>query len=356
MIKRLQVFMVVLFLLVSTKVNAAEKVLLDSDVVDLFDDGVAMMMLATSPNIELLGVTTMTGNDWSPACVASAIRQFEGLGISDIPVVEGNTPSKIAKRFKNIDIENKRFGRNYNRDYNGAGNYNQPKNWRNAYIERYDAEPNLKPLNENAVDFIIRTIKANPHEVTIVELGPSTNLATALKKAPEIATLVKRVVYMGGVFFVEGTEFPVAEFNMWVDPESAKYAIRSNFPEQVVVPLDACTRAHLPRAQYMDFQDRVKSTLFLEMLNNHYLWRYFETDERETYMWDVLAAAVVIDPSVITEEITLPVDVNDTYSLSYGETIAFRGYGPEGSKSARIILNVNEDKVHDMIRQLFDKL
>ena len=63
-----------------------------------------------------------------------------------------------------------------------------------------------------------------------------------------------------------------------------------------------------------------------------------------------------MDPSIITEEVTLPVDVNDTYSLSYGQTLAYKGYGPESSRKARIILNVNNDKVHDMLRQVFNKL
>ena len=61
-----------------------------------------------------------------------------------------------------------------------------------------------------------------------------------------------------------------------------------------------------------------------------------------------------MDPSIIIEEVT--VDVNDTYSLSYGQTLACKGYGPEGSRKARIILNVDEDKVHQMMRQVFDKL
>ena len=65
-------------------------------------------------------------------------------------------------------------------------------------------------------------------------------------------------------------------------------------------------------------------------------------------------AAVILDPSIIIEEVT--VDVNDTYSLSYGQTLAYKSYGPEGSREARIILNVDEDKVHQMMRQVFDKL
>lgn len=338
------------------KVYATEKVLLDSDVVELFDDGVAMIMLAKSDDIQLLGVTTSTGNNWVENSTAFAIRQLEGLKIKNIPVVQGSTPKRIANRFLNIDRENKFFGRGINHSYHGAGSFSRPKNWQEAYQTRYNVNPTLSPEKENAVDFIIKTIKQNPHEVTIAEIGPCTNLAMALKKSPEIASLIKRVIYMGGAFYVEGAEFPVAEFNIWVDPESARTAFRANFPEQIIVPLDVCHKIHISKEEFFDLKSRIKSPLFADMMNRHYLIDYFESDNASNYIWDILVSAILIDPNVITEEITLPVDVNDVYSLSYGQTIAFKGYGPEGSKKARIILSVDEFKIHDMLKKTFDNL
>ena len=356
MIKRLYIMALIVLFLVTARVNAAEKVLLDSDMVDLFDDGVAMMMLVQSPEIDLLGITTMTGNNWAPACTASAIRQLEGLGVKDIPVIEGKTPARITKRLLNIDKENRYFGRNYNTDYHGADSFPKSANWYSAYVDKYGNEPTLEPLKDNAVDFIIRTIKENPHEVIIAEIGPCTNLAAALKKSPEIASLVKRVIYMGGAFYTDAVEFPAAEFNIWVDPETAKASMRADFPEQIIFPQDVCNNVHITKEEFMDLRSRIKSPLFLDMMNNHYLLGYFESGSAATFIWDVLVATVILDPSIITEEVTLPVDVNDTYSLSYGQTLTYKGYGPEGSRKARIIFNVNEDKVHHMMRQVFDKL
>ena len=106
----------------------------------------------------------------------------------------------------------------------------------------------------------------------------------------------------------------------------------------------------------MDLRNRIKSPLFLNMMNNHYLLDYFEGGNPATFIWDILVAAAILDPSIITEEITLSVDVNDTYSLSYGQTIAYKGYGPEGSRKARIVQTVDSEKVHNMLKQLFDKL
>ena len=87
--------------------EAAEKtrVILDSDMVEMFDDGVAMLMLLQSPQIELMGVTIVTGNTWAEAGTANAIRQLEGLGRDDIPVVVGTTPMRIKERFAKITDE-----------------------------------------------------------------------------------------------------------------------------------------------------------------------------------------------------------------------------------------------------------
>ena len=168
MIKKLNALIMMFLLVVCTvKVNAAEKVLLDSDMVDLFDDGIAMMMLVKSSDIELLGITTVTGNTWSEDGTASAIRQLEALNIDNIPVIQGVTPKNIKKRLNNIQAENQKFGSGFNGEYNGAGGYAEPSDWHTAYVNKYGTEPTLKPLTENAVDFIIKTVKANPHEVTI---------------------------------------------------------------------------------------------------------------------------------------------------------------------------------------------
>ena len=83
MIRKFQLLIMILTVFVAVRVSAAEKVLLDSDMVDLFDDGVAMMMLAESPDIELMGITTVTGNNWGAASTASTIRQLEGIGVKD---------------------------------------------------------------------------------------------------------------------------------------------------------------------------------------------------------------------------------------------------------------------------------
>ncbi|MBR1397425.1 MAG: nucleoside hydrolase [Selenomonadaceae bacterium] len=331
-----------------------ELLLLDSDMVDIFDDGVAMMMLAKSPKFKLLGVTISTGNLWLEDCTASAIRQLEGLGITNIPVAMGKTPRRIENRFSHMEKEVRKFGSGFD-IYAGAASYERPTDWRTAYKNRYGAEPSFEPTKEKAVDFIIRTIKEHPNEVTIVVIGPHTNLAAAIKKSPDIVPLVKRVVYMGGAFFQSGNVTPAAEFNIWVDPKSAKQVVRSPFKEQIFGPLDACDTVYITRDEFYALNDKIKSPILAEMMNKTLDTRDIFAGSEKTLIWDILAAAVLINSNIITEETTMPVDVNDVYSPSYGQTLAYRR-APQGAQQARIVLSVDKDEVRKMIFNLFDEL
>ena len=86
------------------------------------------------------------------------------------------------------------------------------------------------------------------------------------------------------------------------------------------------------------------------MLRRNFRYGKFKSEpEYVTYIWDTIVSAVIIDPAIITEEVFLPVDVNDNYSLSYGQTLAFKGGAPQGAQKARIVLSVDEKKLWKMI-------
>ena len=180
-----------------------EKVILDTDMVELLDDGVAMMMLAQAPHIQLEGVTIVFGNTWVETGTAAAIRQLEGMGRKDIPVFMGVNEPTRKDRFAHMAEEKRLYGQNFD-SHKGAAGYPRPVSWQQAYRERYHREPELEPRKERAADFIVRTIRNNPGQVTLVAIGSGANLAAALDRDPAIAGLVKRVVYMAGAFMVEG--------------------------------------------------------------------------------------------------------------------------------------------------------
>ncbi len=102
---------------------------------------------------------------------------------------------------------------------------------------------------KGAVDFIADTVKANPHEVTIIAIGPLTNIAQAAARYPEIVPLIKQVISMGGAVHVPGNTTKTAEFNWWFDPEAAQAVLRLPVP-QVVVPLDVTNTVLLTKPVY----------------------------------------------------------------------------------------------------------
>ncbi|MBQ7516444.1 MAG: nucleoside hydrolase [Schwartzia sp.] len=335
--------------------EAREKVLLDADMVELFDDGVAMLMLAQSSRAELIGVTVTTGNVWVEDCVAYTIRQLEGMGLTDVPVAAGLPDRAMRERLANMEKEKQLFGRGHD-GHMGAAGYPEPSDWRSAYRAHYQAEPSFGPVEERPEDLIIRLVKENPNQVTLLAIGPCTNLAAAIAKAPEIVPLTKRIVYMSGAFFQQGNVTPAAEFNVWIDPSAAKAVMRAPWKEQIIVPLDACEKMSLTAEEFAGLSRRIRNPLYRQMMERHYLVERFASGEGPTFIWDVLAAALIIDPTVITEERTLPVDVNDVWSPSYGQTLAYLGNAPEGTQRARIVLTVSQEKIARMVQRVFDNM
>lgn len=223
----------------SSMVGAKEKVILDSDMVVLYDDVVAMM-LANHPNIDLLGVTIVPGNTWISEGTAYALRQLKLLNRTDVPVAMGIRHPLRATRYETLEVEQKMFGQSSS--YVGCFARSEPASYLDVYEEKFGSRPTIKPVNAHAVTFLIETIKAYPSQVTVMPVGPCTNLAIAIRMAPEIIPLIKRVVYMGGAFDVPGNTTPAAEFNWWFDPEAAKMCVRAPFPDQLIVGLDVCEK------------------------------------------------------------------------------------------------------------------
>jgi len=343
-------------LLLCTAVQAQqkEKVILDTDMVEVFDDGITMMMLAKAPNIDLLGVTVVVGNTWVNEGIAYGIRQLEVIGRSDIPVVPGIRQPLYPDRFETIKNERVLFG--IGDAYVGAAGYPEPKTWESVYLQKYGSEPTVKPLDMKAVNFIIEQVMQNPNEITIIAIGTCVNLATAVRIAPEIVPLIKRVIYMGGSFFKPGNTTPTAEFNWWMDPDAAKICVRTPFKEQVIVGLDVCETMPFRKDKYEEIISITNNPELKNMLNRNFLKTlYIEDPNYVHYIWDVIAGAIMIDPTLITGEVTRYVDVNSQFGFSYGQSLVFDGNQPVGSQLARIILTVDSDRVWKMVEDYCSK-
>ena len=335
---------------------SAEKVLLDTDMVEAFDDGIAMLMLARAPQVELLGVTTVVGNTWVEEGTAYALRQLEAVKLEwKVPVAMGFAEATRRGRAEGLGEERRLFGEGHD-DWMGAYSHSRPESWQAAYTAMYGVKPKCAPVREHAVDFMINCVKRNPGEVTIVEVGTCGNLAAAVRRAPEIVPLIKRVIYMGGAVFQEGNVTPAAEFNWWFDPEAARSCLRTPFKEQIIVPLDACEKIRFDGPRLLDVMGHVKNEMIAPMLRRKYDLFFADNPDYVIYVWDVIAAAIFVDPTLIAEEVSYPVDVDDQFGLSYGKVYAFKGKAPVGARSARIVLTVDEGRLWEMIYKLCDEL
>jgi len=332
--------------------QAKELVILDSDMVETLDDGTAMLMLAKSPDVDLRGVTIVTGNSWSKDGAAYGLRQLEAVNMADkVPLMLGENLPLRSHRVEGLATERKKYGSGKD-DWIGAVAFKEPVSWQRSYEHQYGLTPSHAPNKKNAVDFLVDEVRAHPGEITIIAIGPCTNLAKAIRKDPSFAPAVKRVIYMGGSFFQGGNVTPAAEFNFWFDPEAAKTSLRAHFKEQIIVPLDVCEKIHFNAKTYQNLLGATYNPVIHDMLYKKYEAQFQKNPTYSSYIWDTLTAAILLDPSLITKEVTLPVDINDQFGLSYGQSLAFYGTAPEGTQKARIILDVNEtalwQKIYDL--------
>lgn len=306
--------------------DAPPKVILDTDFNTISDDGQAFVMLAqlhAERRVDLLGLTVVTGNQWLDQGVADALKAVERMGVADrVPVVRGAL-HPLVHDFDTFPQEKALFGSGYAGAWNGP----PPRAPADLVPPPDGLAEGARPHPARAADFIIDAVKANPREVTILAVGPATNLALAVREAPEIVPLIERIIWMGGAVDVSGNVTPAAEFNWWFDPEAAKIVLREPIP-QLVVPLDVTDKTVFDKGVY----DRIVSPAVPETAVTR-LWRdawgaEFARDPAATsFVWDTIAVALLADPSLATDVRVRFLDVDTVFGPDYGRSL---GYVAEG--------------------------
>lgn len=201
----------------------AQKIIIDTDPGQ--DDAVAILLALASPELELLGLTCVAGNVPLALTARNARIVCELAGRGDVPVFAGcDRPMQRAL----VTAEH----------VHGKTGLDGIDLW----------EPAMPLQARHAVEFLIDTLRAEPPgTVTLVPIGPLTNIATAMRQAPDIVPRIARIVLMGGAYFEVGNITPAAEFNIFVDPEAAAIVFAAGVP-LVVVPLDVTHKALTSRA------------------------------------------------------------------------------------------------------------
>src|ERR1700677_3713465 len=179
-----------------------------------------LLVLIQSPQVDVLGITVVSGDQWRDEEVAHTLRLLEIIGRTDIPVVPGAAFPLVRSR-EEAQVWQQRYGKVA---YAGAWD---DRWWHEPFVvpELPEGKPTTKPADEDAIHFLIRMVHKYPREITIYEGGPRTNLAPAVTIDPRFAELVQELVFMGGSLSprTDNPEFasnPRHEFNFWFDPEA----------------------------------------------------------------------------------------------------------------------------------------
>ena len=274
------------------------------------DDSLALLYAVASPDADVLAVTCVSGNVEARQVAVNTLRLLDMVGRSDVEVALGRLVPLVRPLMTAPDTHGPE----------GIGYATLPATQRTV-SERH------------AADVIIDTARARPGEVTLITLGPLTNLAVALEREPHLPRLLNGLVMMAGAYRSPGNTAPTSEWNVAVDPEAMDQVINAwaehaDFPKPVVLGLDVTERAkmtpdHLARLHAV--AGNLTSSPVLQFVDDA-LRFYMEFHSRYdgfygAFIHDALAVASTLDKSLIrTEALTVQVELTPT-AITYGETV-----------------------------------
>jgi purine nucleosidase len=299
------------------------KVIYDQDNSGPFGtDILGTLMMLQADNIDLLGITLVTGDAWMKQEMAFTLRLLEMMGRTEIPVYAGAEFPMLNTK-EEWQLRQQLYGGHRLDPWMGAFNRtNGGPNEIKPLPPPYDRLANIKAQPDHAARFIIKAVLENPGQVTIYAGGPLTNLALAIALAPDIVPLVPEVVIMGTGFHVLTNAF-----NIFFDPESARKVLRAAWPKCSIVTVDIAEEIHegdeiaAGRRMIEEIAGRAQSPISdlfqmhaVEPLRRNPNMRFFR-------MADEMIAAQVIDPSVFTKSEQMYVDICTTPGPRYGDSM-----------------------------------
>src|SRR5207253_1294320 len=256
------------------------------------DEAIALLLALASPEVEVLGVTSVAGNQTLDKTTANAIRVLEFAGRPDVPVAAGADRPLVREQFVAGEVHGE----------TGLDGPDLPP-------------PQSDPLEQHAVDFLAEKIRSSEQPVTLIPVGPLTNIALLLALHPDARP--ERIVLMGGAI-AEGNVTPAAEFNIWCDPEAAARVFASGI-DVTMVGLDVTHKALFTSAHVARLEGRVGG-MVTELL------RFYGEFHRKVYdfdgspIHDAVAVAHVMRPDLVeTKHLNTEIDVES--ELCRGRTV-----------------------------------
>jgi inosine-uridine nucleoside N-ribohydrolase len=296
-----------------------------------------LLLLIQSPQVEVLGITVVSGNQWRDEEVARTLRLLELIGRTDIPVVPGAV-FPLVRRREDAQVWQERYGK-----VAFAGAWDD-RWWHEPFVvpPLEEGQPTVKPSSEDAPHFLIRMVREFPHQITIYEGGPMTNLAVATTIDPEFPELAQELVFMGGSLApqTEDPEFvnnPRHEFNSWFDPEAARIVLRAPWKKITCTPVDISIKTRLTPAMIK----RIEASGTPLAL---YVARFYQSGQGGEYMWDELAAIAWLDPTVITKRETRYMSVDLNRGAGYGNTLTWTDKDKPSLAVGKVEILIDLDK------------
>ena len=295
------------------------------------DDAIALLLALASPELDLLGVTTVAGNQTLEKTTANALRVLELVGRGDVDVAAG------AER----PLARELFIAAYVHGESGLDGPALP-------------DPRRSPVEQHAVDFLAERILGSSRPVTLVPVGPLTNIALLLARYPEVATNVERIVIMGGAI-AEGNVTPAAEFNIYVDPEAAWRVFRSGVPV-TMIGLDVTHKALMMPSHVERLRASGTAGTFVAELHD-----FFVEYHRKTYgtegapIHDAVAVAQVLRPGIV-ETLHRHVDVDCESQLCRGRTVVDLWHRTNNDPNADVGVDIDGDAFLELLCERVESL
>ena len=269
-------------------------------------DSVSIALLLQAPNIDVVGIGVVAGDAWLEQAVYHTLKIVELTGKTHVPVAAGsavpllNTQEMMRRR-------EALWGEKAGDGWHG--------NWGSEVPPRHEippapgGPPTIETVDKTAAELLIEMARKYPGELVLHTAGPLTNVALAIRLAPDIVDKIKAVYTMGGHIHVN------QRFNFWWDAEAAAMFIRTPWKERHLTPIDVCHKTYMTK----EIVESIASagTPLADYMRESYL----VMDRGYSYMWDELAAAAIIDPGIITKTEELRLDVDYLPGPSYGKTV-----------------------------------
>lgn len=305
-----------------------KKVIIDCDTG--IDDSLALMLALSSKELDILGITVVSGNIELHAATENTFQVLKLMERTEIPVYKGESVP-LAREYHDAT------------DTHGS----------DGLGETFYPRTGLMAKEGHAVDFILETINKYPGEITLVALGPLTNIAKAIRKDKNVMSRVKEFIFMGGTAEFHGNCSPVAEYNFWVDPEAADEVMKSNFTKGTMVGLDVTHEIILtPNLREVINQLGGREGKFIHDITRFYVDFHWKQERTlGCVINDPLVIAMLIDEN-LAECCEAFIEV-ETEGIAVAQTVCDRGGAFHSGKiNAKVAYKVSPRKFFDIFMKM----